>query len=418
VRVTIVSLAPVRSGCRRARYALAVLGGGAAMVAGANGAAAQTYRITPSASIAYDDNLFRLPPAIRQTLPDHGEDMVTYLAVDGNAQTRIGVVALDVQAAAGKTFHANYPNVDTFNYIGKVAATYETGQAMVEGTASYLHAPVSFADSNSTRRVLRSTTDVTLDASHDLLGDFRAVGRFEYLKLALSGGGLAAYASQRVTGSGGFGYYSPAGNSITLEYTRTQATGDSIRPVVIGDSVQLYRGNSHDSSILSHVQYQITGITSLNGMVGYTRHDDRSVLNADFSGLVGNIALSWSPLPGLVVIPAFRRGFSSETLLFSNGVVATRYSLSVSEKLFGRLGLKAGLSRENRRFRYDLRATDPVAVDRVERTTVANAGLSYLTGLKFALALDYEHSQRDSTRVDYPYAADTVTFTISRDFGS
>lgn len=408
--------APARRGNAGARCAVALFAGASLFAAGS--AAAQSYRVTPSASISYDNNLFRLPPAIRESLPNHSEDVVTYLAVDGDAQTRIGVIAIDAQAVAGKTFHANNPGVDTFNYVGKLTAMYKTGQAAVDASASYLHAPVSFSDSNSTRRVLRSTTDLNLDASHDLLGDFRVVGRFEYLKIALFGGGLTAYSSNRVTGSGGFGYYAPSGNSITLEYTRTQATGDADRPVLIGNAVQVYRGDSLDSSILSHIDYQITGITSINGTFGYTRHNDRSVLNADLAGLVGNIALRWSPLPGLIVKPAFRRGFSSETLLFSNGVVATRYSLSVSEKLFGRLGVNVGLSRENRRFRYDLRATDPFAVNRTERTTVANAGLSYVTGLKFALALDYEHNRRDSTRVDYPYAADTFTFTISRDFGS
>ncbi|WP_267387360.1 outer membrane beta-barrel protein [Sphingomonas sp. GC_Shp_3] len=403
-------------GKARSRFAAGLLAGAALFASGS--AAAQSYRVTPTASVSYDDNLFRLPPAIRESLPDHGEDVVTYLAVNGDAQTRIGVIVVDAQAMAGKTFHANNPAVDTFNYIGKLSAMYKTGQATVDASASYLHAPVPFADSNSVRRVLRSTTDLNLDASHDLLGDFRAVGRFEYLKIALSGGGLTAYSSDRVTGSGGFGYYSPSGNSITLEYTRTQATGDSPRPVLIGNAVQVYRGDALDSSILSHIDYQITGLTSINGTFGYTKHNDRSVLNADFAGLVGNIALRWSPLPGLVVKPAFRRGFSSETLLFSNGVVATRYSLSVSETVFGRLGVNVGLSRENRRFRYDLRATDPFAVNRTEQTTVANAGLSYMTGLKFSLALTYEHNQRDSTRVDYPYAANTFTFTISRDFGS
>lgn len=408
---------PPPPGRRRARYGFALLGI-MALFAGTGSAAAQSYRVTPSASVSYDDNLFRLPPAVRETLPDHGEDVVTYLAIDGNARTRIGVIALDVQAAAGRTFHANNPNVDTLDYIGKIAATYQTGQATIDATASYLHAPVSFADSNSTRRVLRSTTDLTLDASHDLLGNFRLVGRFEYQNLALSGGGLAAYATQRVTASGGFGYYSPSGNSITLEYTRTQGTGGSKKPVEIDNTVQTYRGDARDTSILSHIAYQITGITSLNGMIGYTRHDDRSVLNADFSGLVGNIALRWSPLPGLIVKPAFRRGFSAETLLFSNGVVSTRYSISVRDTLFGRLDVNLGLSRESRRFRYDLRATDPLALNRLERTTIANAGLSYRTGLKFALALDYEHNQRDSTLVDYPYAADTITFTVSRELGS
>jgi len=407
----------MRQPAPRHRRALALLGGAAALV-GANAATAQSYRITPSASVSYDDNLFRLPPAIRERLPDLGEDVVTYLSVNGDAQTRVGVVAVDVQASAGKSLHVNNPGVDTFSYAGSVAANYRTGQATVDGAASFLRAPVSFADSNSTRQVLRDTTDLTLNASHDLLGNFRLVGRFEYFNLGLSGSGLSAYNTHRVTGSGGFGYYSPSGNSITLEYTQTQARGDSTRPVAIGDTIQTYRGNSRDSSIISHIDYQITGITSLNGTLGYTRHDDRSVLNADTSGLVGNIALRWSPLPGLIVKPALRRDFSSETLLFSNGVISTRYSLSVSEKLFGRLGLNLGISREDRRFRYDLRATDPAALNRVERITHANAGLSYDTGLKFALALDYEHNQRDSTQVDFPYAADTVTFTISRAFGS
>nr|WP_165388440.1 outer membrane beta-barrel protein [Sphingomonas populi] len=381
-------------------------------------AQAQSHDLAATASIRYDDNLYRVPSGLRKTLPNSGEEVVTYLVVRGGVATRIGVIAVNLKGTAGQRIHAYNPRFNALNYAGSASATYKTGQGQVDATASYLHEPVVFDDAFITHKTLRSTADVTIVASRNLLGNFRAVGRGGYQRSAIGSRELEANGTRIVRVSGGFGYFSPTGNSITLEYSEQRAHGLATTQVQTGAGLAAYRSDFRERSIVSYIDYQLTGITSLRGSFGYAWHDDRSVLDKDGRGIQADIALVWSPLPGLVITPSFRRGFSTESRVFSNGVQVTSYGISASETLFGRVNFNLGVSRGSRRFRYDVQAPAALALDRNEVTTRASAGISYVTGSKFALNLAYEHAQRDSTRVAFPYVADAVTFSVTRAFGS
>ncbi|MDF0486561.1 outer membrane beta-barrel protein [Sphingomonas sp. H39-1-10] len=391
---------------------------GVAWVALPAQAEAQSYDLAASASIRYDDNLYRVPSALRKTLPDSGEEVVTYLVVRGGVATRIGVVAVDLKGTAGQRIHAYNPRFNAFNFAGSAAATYKTGQGEVNATASYLREPVLFDDAFITHKTLRSTADVGVVASRDLLGNFRVVGRAGYQRSAVDSRELEANGTRIVRFSGGLGYFSPTGNSVTLEYSEQRADGLATTQIQTGSGLAPYRSDFRERSVISYIDYHLTGITSLRGSFGYTWHDDRSILNKDGRGIQADIALVWSPLPNLVITPTFRRGFSTESRVFSNGVQVTSYGISASETLFGRVNFNLGVSRGSRRFRYDVQAPAPLALNRNEVTTRVSAGLSYATGSKFTLSLAYEHAQRESTKVAFPYVADAVTFSVTRAFGS
>jgi len=381
-------------------------------------AQAQSHDLAATVSIRYDDNLYRVPSGLRRSLPNSGEEVVTYVVVRGGVATRIGVIAVALKGTAGQRIHAYNPRFNALNYAGSASATYKTGRGDVDATVSYLREPVLFDDAFITHKTLRSTADLNLVASRDVLGNVRAVGRVGYQRSSIGSRELEANGTRAFRLSGGAGYYSPAGNSITLEYAEQRAHGLNTTQIQAGAGLAPYRSDFRERSIVSYVDYQLTGITSLRGSFGYTWHDDRSVLNKDGRGIQADIALIWSPLPNLIITPSFRRGFSTESRVFSNGVQVTSYGITASEVLFGRVTFNLGMSRGSRRFRYDVQAPAPLALDRNEVTTRASAGISYVTGSKFALNLAYEHAQRESTKVAFPYAADAVTFSVTRAFGS
>lgn len=381
-------------------------------------AAAQSHTIAATASVRYDDNFYRLPARLRKTLPDDGRDVVTYLSVNGGVTTRIGLIVVELEGRAGQRIHAYNPRFNALDYAGNASATYKTGMGEVDATASVLRDPVSFDETSITHKTLRTTADLNLVASRDLLGNFRAVGRAGYQRSTIGSRELEANGTSIFRFSGGGGYFSPAGNSITLEFSQQRAKGLATTPIQIGTELAPYRGDFRETSVVSHVDYQLTGISSLKGSFGYSWHDDRSILDKDGKGIQADIALVWSPLANLVITPSFRRDFSTESRVFSNGVQVTSYGVSATDTVFGAVDLSVGFSRGTRRFRYDVQAPAPLALDRNEVTTRANAGISYVTGSKFTLGLTYEHANRDSTKVDYPYVANVVMFSVTRAFGS
>lgn len=387
-----------------------------AAMAAAAPAAAQTHDASVTVSSRYDSNLFRVPPEVRDSLHSHGEDVVTYVAVNGGVSTRIGVVAVTAQGSVGQTLYANNPAFNAINYLAAATGTYDTSRAEVNLSLSYTHAPVSFDESSSTRKISQSLAEAHLDGSHDIFGDIRLVGNVGYVRNTISGGNLAANGVEEISFGGGVGYFSPTGNSITIEYSGKKSSGLSSKDIQIEGRTVAYQSDYREDSIRSQIKYQITPITILSGSVGFTRHDDKSVFNADFRGLSADISLTWMPLPDLTITPAYRRGFSSESRLFSNGVTISSYSLRATEKLFGKLNISVLLSKENRLFRYDLQASNPLALDRTESIKRFGGGLSYTTGSKFQFGLDYQYISKDSTSLSFPYSANTITLTISRSF--
>lgn len=377
---------------------------------------AQMRTLQASVATRYDDNVFRAPPSVRDTLPQHGADLVTLLDLNASIKKEIGAISTTVQGGLEQTLYADHPSYNALTYQFGGTASYEAGRGALNITGSHLHELVPFEDTISAQKILHNLTQASLDGSREFFGRVRLVGRVGYLRNDISGATLRGNGVELFSGSVGIGYFSPTGNSVTLEYSQSRSSGLTPSIILTASGPSEYRANYREYSVVSHIVYQLSGITSLKGNIGYTRHDDRSVLNSDISGLQADISLYWSPTPNLTIASSYRRGFASENRVFSDGVSVTSYSLSATETLFGRVNLGLGASRENRNFRYDLQAPDPSNFSREEKRTRANASISYNIFSKYTATLQYEYSKRTTMRLELPYTDNVIMFTISRSF--
>ncbi|MEH3104911.1 MAG: hypothetical protein PGN12_13525 [Sphingomonas phyllosphaerae] len=377
-------------------------------------ACAQQYEVTIDASSRADTNIFRVPDSVAKTYSHDGADLLNFISVEGRGSDQRGDLSAELTGSLGQSLYAYNTSLNRFQYSASSQVDYAAPRTGVTLYAEHRLRPVAFEDSRSVRNVLQSFTRLSTDASRNVLGDIRAVGRVNYTRSRAADDTLQRNDSARLGYGGGLGYFSPTGNSITLEVARLQTTTFIDSQVRVGDGFLRYRPEFVENSIVSRLLYAPTALTKITSSVGYTWHNDRSALNADFKGVTADAAIEWSPLPTVFVTPAFRRAFSTENGLFSNGVEVTSYGVSATAVVLGRLNVGSRLNHVRRNFRYDLQANDPLNLARVENTTRFNANVSLVTGSRFIVQVAYDHIGRSATLGQYSFGSDAVTLSLSR----
>jgi hypothetical protein len=377
-------------------------------------ARAQQYEVTVDASSRADTNIYRVPDSVAKTFPHGGADLLNFISLEASGSDKRGDLSAELTGSLGQSLYAYNPTLNRFQYAASSQVDYAAPRTGVTVVAEHELRPLAFEDSRSVRNVLQSFTRLTTDASRNVVGDVRAVGRVSYTRSRAADNTIQRNNSTRLGYGGGLGYFSPTGNSITLEVARLQTTNFAESQVQFGDGFLRYRPEFVENSIVSHLLYAPTALTKITSSVGYTWHDDKSALNADFQGVTADAAIEWSPLPTVFITPAFRRAFSTENGLFSNGVEVTSYGVSATAVVLGRLNVGSRLGHVRRNFRYDLQANDPLNFARVENTTRFNANVSLVTGSRFVVQVAYDHIGRSATLSQYRFGSDAVTLSLSR----
>lgn len=377
-------------------------------------AQAQQYEVTIDASSRVDTNIFRVPGSVTKTLPHDGADLLNLIGIEGHGRDQRGDLSAEMTGSLGQSLYAYNTSLSRIQYAASSQVDYAAPQTGVTLYTEHRLRPVSFEDSRSIRNVMQTYTRVSTDASQNVFGDIRAVGRVNYTRSRAADAVLQRNNSARLGYAGGLGYFSPTGNNITLEVARLKTTAFVDSQVRVGEGFFRYRPDFTENSVVSRLLYAPTALTKITGSLGYTWHNDRSALNADFKGVTADAAIEWSPLPSVSVTPSFRRAFSTENGLFSNGVEVTSYGVSATAIVLGRLNVGSRLHHVRRNFRYDLQTNDPLNFARVENTTRFNANVSLITGSRFVILLAYDHIGRSATLSQYRFASDAVTLSLSR----
>lgn len=374
-------------------------------------ASAQQYEIGVAVSSRYDDNILRAQSAIKPTLPKQGEDIVTLVAANASMSSQLGLVDVNLRGLLSRSFFANH-DLDATEYNTSAEARYSTGTASVLLTAENLRRQLPFEDVRASGSIIQNLTQSGLTVSKTILGSVRLVGEAGYTRNIVSGGLISLNAAERFRFGGGLGYFSPTGNSVTLEYEQVNGSGLRERTVLIGGQPVSFTSDIRRYSVLSKLNYAISPITKVNASFGYTKHNDRTPLNADFEGFVANASVTWKPAEHIDIRPSFRRSFSSQSELFSNGIRVTSYGVRSSVSFLPQLSGNVNVSQEHRLFRYDLQAIDPVSLGRRDKISIASAGISYVTGIKLVTSLDYQYSARSSTLPGFQFKSNMVMLTL------
>ncbi|MFT4053513.1 MAG: outer membrane beta-barrel protein [Novosphingobium sp.] len=394
------------------RFWLALLG--FTVLAPATEAAAQDKQLLITASTRYDDNIRRASDAANEGLGHGGADMVTYVSAAGQIGTRLGGFDLSMGGNAGQSvfwWNSQFNALD-YGTQGKVEYDGARGMLVIEG--AHRRRPIALDEVTSTLNLRQYLTQANAEASREVLGAIRMVGHFEYQRSQTSSATGRRNDGRVVGFGGGIGYFSPTGNHVTFEYRERRSDGLLDSFVVIDGARVAYRTRFRETSLVTRILYAPSVVTRVEGSVGYTKHDDRSILDTDFTGMLADVSVTWSPTPSLTVTPRLRKAFGTENALFSNGVKVTSYGIGAKGMLGTHVNWSAYINREDRRFRYDLRADDPTLLARRERTDRMGMGLSYTTGMKVQIGLNYERIRRKSDLAGFVFTDNAITLTLTR----
>jgi hypothetical protein len=376
---------------------------------------AQEARVSVLGSARFEDNVRRFSDEAQEDLPANGADEVFYLAGQGFLATRVGgFTDVTAQASAGYTWFSKNSDLDAFDYSLRLRADRSTPRNSVTITLEQLRRRIDLQELNFNVVSNQTLTAGDLDFSQQIGGNFRVVGGANYQRSSTTGP-IQRRDNERYALEGGFGYFSPSGNSIALAYREARSKGlqDSF---IFDDGMPIaYRSRNVDRAMLLQVEYVHSPVTRVDAQIGYGDHDDRSFLDADLDGLLADVSVTWSPRENLFIKPSFSRSFATENALYNNGVMVTRYGVETNGTLGPLLAWRARLSREIRKFRYDLAAPDPEALARTDRLTRFTLAADYPIRDRLRLGVQYDYFARSSSRDEFDFDSNAFMITLAYD---
>lgn len=378
--------------------------------------AAQEARVSVNAGARYEDNVRRVNDEARKELPADGADNVYSVSAQASLATRIGgMTNILGQAGAGYTWFARNSDLDAFNYDLRLEGDRTTPRNSLRVSLEQIRRRIELQDVSTDQVGIQNLTLADLDVSQEISRGFRLVGGATYLRSTTSIP-ERRQDNERYTLEGGFGYYSPTGNSIALTYVRSDTR--ALRDTLFFDqgTPLLFRSRNRDEAVALKIEYVHSPASSVDARIGYAKHNDRSILDADFEGLLADVAVTWSPRENLVIKPSFSRSFATENSLFNNGIKVTRFAIEASGILGSLISWRAKAEREKRAFRYDLSADVPESLARTDRISRISIAADYRLKRRLRLGLQYNYFTRSSELENFDFDSNSVMLTISYDF--
>jgi hypothetical protein len=407
-------LAPTsRSGASHWALVVAGLASGLAVTAPA---CAQDRYVNLTVSTQYDDNLRRLPDDEKSFERNNGQEITTRIGADAGITANLGLIDFQVDGGVARRFFAYNDELNSEEYQLAAGADYQalSGSASVNALISRQN--LSFNDPVFRGTSVRDLRMFSVDADRRLIGDIRLAGSAAYQSSSSPDPILSRADNRTYSYSIGLSYVSPLENRLEIGYNESTSEGDEVRTIIVGETPLQYTADAKNRGIYGEIAYSPTVLLSLNARVGYTWHDDQSVLDADFNGVTQAISLTWVPLENLTVVGMTSRSFSSNNELFSNGVQSSSYSLTAQGVAGPRITVNASARYAQRDFRYDLQADDPVIVPRSDRFWIFEAGTQYQTGIGVDVGVQLRHISIDDNGFRGSASDNSITLTLAKRF--
>lgn len=408
-----LDLAPRRRS-RRAALALLLTGAGVSTVTAP--AQAQERYVNLAVSTQYDDNLQRLPDEQKSLQPHDGQEVVTWIGADAGVAADFGLIDLRIDGGVAKRIFAHNEALNSEEYRLSARADYQalSGSAAVEALISRQN--LSFNDPLFRGTSVRNLMRFGAEGDRRLIGDIRLAGRASFQSSSSPDAILSRADNQRYSYSVGLSYVSPLENRLEFGYSESITEGESERTVLIDGMPALYSSDATDRGVYAEIEYAPSVLLSVTARAGYTWHDDRSVLDADFEGVTQAASVTWSPIESISVVAMTNRSFSSNDELFANGVKSSSHSLSVQGEAWDRVTIAATVRRAERNFRYDLQADTPSVAPRNDSFWVFEAGSQYQTGIGVDVGLQFRHTRIKDSTIEGAIKDNSLMLSLSRRF--
>lgn len=361
-----------------------------------------------------DDNLRRTPDSVKSLQPHGGDDIITFANASAGLETNFGALETTLAGSLGRRFYAYNSDLNSTEYRLGGKAVYQLLNTTIHAEGLYARQSSSFTDVLSRGTNVQNLSVVTVDGARRLVGDIEATVNLGYRTNSNSNNNISRGDNHGYTYGVGLKYTSPAKNSIELGYSKSISNGSGTRTILIGKLNIPYSANAHDDNVFAEVDWSPSAIWKVQGTIGYTWHDDRSILNADFKGLVQNASIRYSPSAPTSLILQASRAFTSNDQIFSNGVVTTSYIAIAQARLFGSVAVNANAQRTNRTYRYDLQENDPTTANRRDQYLIYGVGASYKTGTLIDIALSYSRIEISTGPSGSKTTDNAIILTITR----
>ena len=213
----------------------------------------------------------------------------------------------------------------------------------------------------------------------------------------------------------GIGYFSPLGNSLILSVGKAKAKGFRARPVQIGNQTFDLRTDQVDTIIGLAMHYAVSPVTSIDAKVEHAKRDDRRVIVADFSGLIGDVSVTWSPREELTFTVDASRALSSQSYLFADGQRSDALGFRANDRLWDRGQFAFSARYSIQHFTFSPLATLQPGGD--NRILELQAGVSTERFDRLKIGLELSHIVRLSGGIYAPFSDNSAQLQLTYAFG-
>ena len=348
------------------------------------------------ASALFDDNVFRFDDRVATDPGSSRSDRLYSLQGDATASFYPADLEVDVNASGGKTWYDKNSGLDNINYNLASSISRSSGTGVdFDVDLSARRSLSSFDDLHSEIKNIQYLEQATPEVRIPIGAETRIVASGQFIESTSSADALKPNDYQVYGGGIGLGWFTPLGNSVTAQIERRYTEGLHQRLLVLGDgSLATTKINDADTIGSLRIVYSLSPITSFLVNASYVSRDDRSGLSGSYSGPEGDITLTYRPRDSLEVKLSGGRHLASTSLLFIDSIKVDFVSAQIKAIIDDKFKLTLKGDYESRHFRYD--PTFDVVGDGADRTFTANAGIEYDLIDRVQLAVDAEHSFRDS----------------------
>ncbi|MBB5019571.1 hypothetical protein HNQ59_002873 [Chitinivorax tropicus] len=212
--------------------------------------------------------------------------------------------------------------------------------------------------------------------------------------------------------SAGFRYLPATGSSVGLTYSRLNAKYPNQQAIVFPGSAQGIDAGYRQDEVGVSVDWQVTGLTSLQGNVGHVRRTHPQVTARDYAGYTGRLGLRHQ-LTGKIRLQGtmWREIGGDEQSAYFN--YALRNGIRIEPFWALSPKVQARMSWQYERLSYAAGNQGLFNIDpRVNRESQFTIGLDYEWMRNSTISLSFSKEHRDSTVENGDYDANTAGLTI------
>jgi exopolysaccharide biosynthesis operon protein EpsL len=353
-------------------------------------------------SLVRDSNLFRLPKSALLQDGTSRADTLRQLSVGGKAGFQASLQRFSLEAAVLDNHYQSNSYLDNTSYNALGRWDWQVGERVAGNLKyNYRRSLADFGDRQRESRDLLTERSPSLNVNWRIGNEYLLGGELSRQDLRHSDPSQSLLDNQLDSAALTFAFTTGSTNSIGAQIRQTNSKY-RLPQTLAGQTFS----NDYQQTDLGFVaSWQLTGLTRVNGSVGYSSRKQDDFSSRDFSGITGRGSLEWSPTAKTVVRFGVGRQLASTNESSAAYVLVNDISVRPSWKVSDVLSLQAVAALEKGRFKGDssfITSPDGQREDRVRRLRM-QALYKPLKAAEFSFGLEAGSRSSNAAQRSYAY---------------